>query len=610
MAGLPVGIVTFLFTDIEGSTRLVQLLGHDYIALLDEHGRILRSAIAETGGTVVSTEGDSFFAVFDTPAAALAAAVSGQRLIASTIWPGKAAVRVRMGVHTGEGVLGGDNYAGLEVHRAARIAAVAHGGQIVVSQATAALVRGDLPWGTKLHDLGSHRLKDLAHPESLLQLSIDDLSSDFPALRTLDALPHNLPVQLTSFVGRDEVTSVVRAMEESRLVTLTGPGGTGKTRLSLQVAAELTGSFHDGVWFVALAPIREVDLVTPTVAATLRLQPSTEDPDQRLTEYLREKEILLVLDNFEQVVEAADRITRWLQGAPGLKVLTSSRIPLRVSGETEYPVPPLPLPDPDSIETPERLASVEAVQLFVERARAVRPDFQLTAENARHVATVVARLDGLPLAIELAAARIKVLSPAALSQRLVSRLGLLTGGGRDLPERQRTLRGAIEWSYDLLDQVHRTLFDCLGAFGGSFGLDQGEAICGAFVDIGILDGLAALVDHSLLRVEPGDGESRFVMLETIAELAREHLDLSPVADDVRRRHAEVYLALSEEAAVHFTRIGQRTWLDRITLDHDNLRNALSWTIRSREADLGFGFVSALWRFWQMRGWLQEGRRLA
>ncbi|HUO47017.1 MAG TPA: adenylate/guanylate cyclase domain-containing protein [Acidimicrobiia bacterium] len=609
MEALPVGIVTFLFTDIEGSTRLVQLLGHDYISLLETHSRILRSAIAEAGGTVVSTEGDSFFAVFATPAAALAAAVAGQRLIAGTSWPGEAKVQVRMGIHTGQGLLGGDNYAGLEVHRAARIAAVAHGGQIVVSQVTAALARDDLPTGSTLCDLGSHRLKDLARPEPLLQLSMDDLPSDFPALRSLDALPHNLPVQLTSFVGRDEVNSVLRAVEESRLVTLTGPGGTGKTRLSLQVAAELTNSFHDGVWFVALGSIREVDLVTPTVAATLGLQPSTEDPDQRLTEYLREKEILLVLDNFEQVVEAADRIIRWLQGAPGLKVLTSSRIPLRVSGETEYPVPPLPLPDPESINTPESLARVEAVQLFVERAQAVRPDFQLTAENAQHVAAVVARLDGLPLGIELAAARIKVLSPAALSQRLVSRLGLLTGGGRDLPERQRTLRGAIEWSYDLLDQDHRTLFNCLGAFGGSFGLEQGEAICGASVNIEILDGLTALVDHSLVRVVSGDGESRFVMLETIAELAREHLEVSPAAEDVRRRHAEVYLALAEEAAVNFTRIGQRSWLDRIALDHDNLRNALSWTIRSREADLSFGLVSALWRFWQMRGWLQEGRRL-
>jgi predicted ATPase len=405
------------------------------------------------------------------------------------------------------------------------------------------------------------------------------------------------------------VEAVVEAVRASRLVTLTGPGGTGKTRLSLQAAAEVSDAFADGVWFIALAPIREPDLVTPTVASTLGLQPSSEDPDQRLIEYLRGKEMLLVLDNFEQVLEAAGRVGSWLQGSPYLKVLVSSRIPLRIVGEVEYPVPPLPLPHPDDLVTPEMLGGYESVQLFAERAQAVRPDFQLTSDNARHVAAIVSRLDGLPLAIELAAARVKVLSPAALNERLTSRLSLLTGGARDLPARQQTLRGAIEWSYDLLEPPQRMLFDCLGVFGGSFGLAQSEAICGPDVAVDVLDGLISLVDQSLLRPLPRDDEPRFVMLETIGELAREHLADTEVGASIKERHARTYLALVEEAAKHFTRVGQREWLDRVALDHDNIRLALDWARSRRDADMSFRFVSALWRFWQMRGWLQEGRRL-
>ena len=610
MPSLPVGIVTFLFTDIEGSTRLVQELGPDYLPVLELHGELMRSAITAAGGVVVSTEGDSFFAVFDSPVAAVAAATEAQRRLAATSWPSGIEVKVRMGLHTGEGILGGDNYAGLDVHRAARIAGAAHGGQIVVSAATAVLAGESLPPGVTMRDLGSHRLKDLANPEPLRQVVIEGLRSDFPPLQSLDAMPHNLPVQLTTFVGRPEVEAVMEAVRTARLVTLTGPGGTGKTRLSLQVAAELLGDFSGGVWFVALAAIREPDLVTPTVAATLGLQPSAEDPDQRLVEYLRNRELLLVLDNFEQVVEAADRVAGWMQGASKLKVLVSSRVPLHIAGELEYAVPPLPLPDLEGMFTPESLAEYESVQLFVQRAQAINPGFGLTVDNGRHVAEIVTRLDGLPLAIELAAARSKVLGPAALAERLHSRLALLTGGARDLPERQRTLRGAIEWSYDLLDSDHRRLFACLGAFSGSFGLAECEAICQPDVDLDVLDGLSNLVDHSLLRPLPSDHDPRFFMLETIGELAREHLEAADIGATVRHRHAEVYLALAEEGARHFTRRGQREWLDRIAVDHDNLRYGLSWAIAAEEIDLSLRFVAALWRYWQMRGWLQEGRRLA
>ncbi|HEX5671407.1 MAG TPA: adenylate/guanylate cyclase domain-containing protein [Acidimicrobiia bacterium] len=609
MPELPTGIVTFLFTDIEGSTRLLQRLGDDYTGVLGIHSRILREAIAEAGGTVVSTEGDSFFAVFVEPRSALQAAVEAQRQLASEPWAEQAVVRVRMGVHTGAGTRGGDNYAGLDVHRAARISATGHGGQIVVSQATALLVGSSLPPGVTLRQLGNFHLKDIEQTEPLYQLVIAGLQENFPPLRTLDTVPNNLPVQLTSFVGRREVEGVAAALASSRLLTLTGPGGTGKTRLSLQVAAELTGSFADGVWFVPLAAITDPDLVTPTVTSILGLQPSNEEPDRRLTEYLKGKEILMVLDNLEQVLGAGERIKIWLQGAPGLKILASSRIPLRISGEQEYPVPPLLLPDRDVITTPEALANYESVALFVDRARASRPDFELTVENADQVAAVVSRLDGLPLAIELAAARIKVLTPAAILERLGSRLSLLTGGARDLPERQRTLRGAIEWSYGLLDADHQKLFNCLGVFAGSYALTQCEAICGPDVALDVLDGVATLADHSLVKIVSSSDEPRFTMLETIRELAQEHLSSAPVDNELRSRHASVYAALVQEGARHFTRSDSRRWLDRIEVDHDNVRAALNWVIGRGDADLAFSLCFALWRFWQMRGWLHEGRRL-
>ncbi|HEU4750887.1 MAG TPA: adenylate/guanylate cyclase domain-containing protein, partial [Acidimicrobiia bacterium] len=609
MSELPTGIVTFLFTDIEGSTRLLQRLGDGYTSVLATHSRILRDEIAQAGGTVVSTEGDSFFAVFVNPRSALVAASEAQRRLNQESWPDQSEVRVRMGVHTGEGTHGGDNYAGLDVHRAARIGACGHGGQIVLSQATALIVGSSLPAGTSLRELGSYHLKDIEQTEPLYQLVIDGVHADFPPLRTIDTVPNNLPIQLTSFVGRRDVEGVAAAIDSSRLVTLTGPGGTGKTRLSLQVAAELTGSFADGVWFVPLAPITDPDLVTPTVSSMLGLQASLEDPDRRLTEYLKSKEILLVLDNLEQVLTAGERVKVWLQGAPGLKVLASSRIPLRISGEREYPVPPLLLPNPHDIGTPETLATYESVALFVDRARASRPDFELKIGNAQHVAAIVARLDGLPLAIELAASRIKVLSPAAILERLSSRLSLLTGGARDLPERQRTLRGAIEWSYELLDSDHQMLFNCLGVFGGSFALAQCESICGPDLAIDVLDGLATLVDHSLLRAVATADEPRFAMLETIRELAEEHLDGAPFEPALRGRHAEVFAGLARGVSFHFTRENSRQWLDRIALDHDNLRIAINFAIGQGNADLAFSFCFALWRFWQMRGWLQEGRGL-
>ena len=607
MVSLPTGTVTFLFTDIEGSTRILQEVGDDYRRILDAHSEILRRAIAAHSGGVVSTEGDSFFAVFTSPGNAIASAVDFQRELEAQEWGDGARVRVRAGIHTGAGEVGGDNYVGIDVHRAARIGAAGHGGQVLVSDSTAVLVRDQLPEGVSLRSMGSHRLKDLTKPEALHQLAIDGLRNDFPPLKTLDFVPNNLPVELTSFVGRDELSKVLAQLEQARIVTLTGPGGTGKTRLSLQVAAELTGQFADGVWFVPLAAIRDPHLMTSAVATTLGLQPSADDPDGRLAEYLRTKDLLLVLDNFEQVIDAAPKVARWLQAAPGLRVLVTSRGPLRISGEHEFSVPPLGLPSEDELLTPESLMRFEAVALFVERARAARPDFVLDSRNATVVAEIVARLDGLPLAIELAAARIRLLSLDGIRDRLGSRLGLLTGGARDLPERQRTLRSAIEWSYDLLDEMHRRLFARLGVFVGGFVIEHAEAICGPGLGVDVLDGIATLGDQGLLRRVEAGAQSRFLMLETIREYAVERLASGDDDEVVREKHARVYLDFAEEAAPMYTRRDVRIWLDRAEADHDNLRLAFAWAVEREQGEVAQRLSGAMWRFWQMRGHLREGR---
>jgi predicted ATPase/class 3 adenylate cyclase len=607
MGSLPTGTVTFLFTDIEGSTRLLQQVGDSYKQILDIHSRIVRRAIEARSGIVVSTEGDSFFAVFSTPEDAVVAAADFQRGLEAADWKVDEGVTVRAGIHTGEGTIGGDNYVGLDVHRAARIAAAGHGGQVLVSATTTVLVQDHLPEGVSLRSMGNHRLKDLTRPETVYQLVIEGLRSEFPPLKTLDFVPNNLPVELTSFVARGEVAGVVAEMEHARIVTLTGPGGTGKTRLSLQVAAELTGRFADGVWFVPLAAIREPELITSAVATTLGLQPSTEDPDGRLSEYLRSKQLVLVLDNFEQVIEAGPRVARWLHGAPDLRVLVTSRGPLRISGEREFPVPPLALPDENELQTPESLMKIESVALFVDRARAARPDFTLEPRDAPVVADIVSRLDGLPLAIELAAARIRHLSLEGIRDRLGSRLGLLTGGARDLPERQRTLRSAIEWSFELLDENHRRLFARLGVFVGGFAIEHGEEICAPGLDIDVLDGISALSDQGLLRRVESPGQSRFVMLETIREYAVERLTAGGDEDDVRDRHARAYLAYAEMAAPMYTRRDVRSWLDRSETDHDNLRAAFAWAVVRGEGEVAQRLSGALWRFWQMRGHLHEGR---
>jgi predicted ATPase/class 3 adenylate cyclase len=608
---LPTGTVTFLFTDIEGSTLLLRELGKRYSDVLRDHGQILRAALEREGGAEIGTEGDSFFAVFVSPAAAIRAVIEAQRALAGHPWPDRVGVRVRMGLHTGEGTRVDDGYVGIDVHRAARICDAGHGGQVLLSGATAALIQHSLPDGLELVDLGEHRLKDLPHPERLFQLSIEGLPAEFPLLRTLDARPNNLPAQLSSFIGRDEVIREVEAaLEETRLLTLTGPGGTGKTRLALEVGHRQLPAFLDGVWFVDLSAVTDPSVVLTEIAVAIEAirDPGTSVFDC-LEEHLRDRKLLLVLDNFEQVLDAAQAVDHLLSHAPGLKVMVTSRSVLSVYGEREYPVPPLRLPDPASTKILDALSKSESVSLFVERARAVRPDFRLTGENALAVAEICERLDGLPLAIELAAVRVNVLSPQAMLPRLDERLSLLTSGPRSLPERQRSLRGAIDWSYQLLDEPGRRLLVRLATFSGGGTLEAIEEVCDSDLGETMLDLLSSLVNDSLLRrTETFVGEVRFQMLETIREYATERLDAEPDAADVRRRHAQYFLALATRAEPHLLGANQKEWLDRCDREHDNIRAALKWSIQAGQVRAGQEAAGALWRFWHQRGHLAEGRR--
>jgi predicted ATPase/class 3 adenylate cyclase len=612
MPNLPTGTVTFLFTDIEGSTRLLETLGDGYVPVLERHHALLREAIATGDGTEVGTEGDAFFAVFPSAPKAVAAASDAQRALAAEPWPPNVAVRVRMGLHSGEGVLGGDSYVGLDVHRAARVAAAGHGGQVLLSGATQALAAGSLPAGVTLVDLGQHRLKDLSRPEHLWQLAVHGLATEFPPPKTLDATPNNLPLQLTSFLGRQrEVSDVLALLAANRLVTLTGPGGTGKTRLALQAAADASDQFAGGVYFVALEPISKADLLLPTIAQASGMPDPGSASVQRLAEHFGDRAFLLVLDNFEQVNAAAPVIGDLLAQAPKLTILATSRSPLRVYGEHEYPVPPLGLPDPQHMLELEQFTQFESVALFVERAVAVKPGFSVDNANAPAVAEICVRLDGLPLAIELAAARVRVLTPQAILDRLSDRLGLLSGGARDLPERQQTLRGAIAWSHDLLESDDRRAFARISVFAGGATLEQVEEVCFEPPDRGMaLDVVSSLVDKSLLREESTGDEPRFRMLETIRQFAAEQLAAGGEAELLLGRHAAAILAFAERGAGEVMGTDGRAWLDRFELERDNLRAAIRWALEGPHTETALRLLTACWRYWQIRGYLTEARDYA
>jgi predicted ATPase/class 3 adenylate cyclase len=620
MPDLPTGTVTFLFSDLQASTRLLQHLSDRYAEVLTEYRRLLREAFQAGDGHEIDTAGDGFFASFQRATHAVAAAVAAQRAIAGHPWPEGASVRVRMGLHTGEPTLAAGGYVGLDVHRAARICSAGHGGQTLLSQTTRALVDYDLPAGVSLRDLGEHHLKDLRHPERIYQLVIPDLPADFPPLRTLDSRFNNLPAQPTPLIGREQVGAAAcgRLRREAVcLLTLTGPGGTGKTRLGLQVAADLIEDFESGVSFVCFATISDPALVVSTIAQTLGVREKAgELLLESLKNHLQDRQMLLVLDNFEHVVTAASVVTQLLVACPRLKCLVTSRVVLHLRGEHEFPVPPLALPDPKHLPAVAALSQYAAVELFIQRALAVNPDFRVNNENAPAVAKICVRLDGLPLAIELAVARIKLLPPRAMLARLGHRLELLRGGARDLPDRHQTLRQAIAWSYNLLEASEQALFRRLGVFVEGCTLEAAGAVHhavngpvgGSEQSLDVLEGMASLVDKSLLQQEEqGNGEPQFRMLETIREYGMECLTTSGETQAIQRAHADYYLALVEVTEPELTGPEQTVWLDRLETEHDNLRAALRWAEESGETEIGLRLAGALCQFWLVRGHLSEGQ---
>jgi predicted ATPase/class 3 adenylate cyclase len=559
---LPVGTVSFLFTDIEGSTRLLQQAGEAYGALLDDHRRLLRAAFASHGGREVDTQGDSFFVAFESPWRCVAAAADAQQALARHAWPPPFPVRVRMGVHTGEVRLVNGSYVGVAVHRAARIAAAGHGGQILLSDATAALVRDDLPTGAALHDLGEHRLKDFPTPARLYQLDLPGLPTTFPPLRTAGRR-FDLPIPAGGTVGREsEVAAVVALLADprTRLVTLTGPGGIGKTRLAVEAAHAVAADLAGGVVFVPLAAITDPSLVLGAVADALgaRREPG-QDAVASVSSALAGDRTLLVLDNLEHLVDVAGDLAGLVDRAPAAVVLATSRVPLRLRAERQFPVGALAVPD--------------AVRLFAERATAVRPTFSADRDDAGAVAEICRRLDGLPLAIELAAARIRVLPPRALLARLGERLDVLGSGPVDLPPRQRTLRATVDWSHDLLRPHEQALFARLAVFAGGWSLEAAEVVCGRTEEPDVLDTLSALVDASLVLSDEDAAEVRFSMLETVRVYAGERLSASPDRQETCRRHAAWMLRLATEL-LRARGVDYRVARDRLDRELPNLRAAV------------------------------------
>jgi predicted ATPase/class 3 adenylate cyclase len=614
MPDLPSGTVTFLFTDIEGSTRLWERDAAAMRGGVARHLAILRDAIEAQGGVLFKTVGDSVQAAFRTASDALAAAVAAQRALSAEPWPdppGRLAIRIAL--HAGAASPTEGDYLAPALNRLARLLAAGHGGQVLLTETVRGLLDGAPPDGSSLRDLGQHRLRDLQQPERIWQAVGVGLPDDFPPLRSLDTHPHNLPTPPTPLIGREaelaEVFCLI-ATENARLVTVTGSGGSGKTRLALEAASELLDSFPDGVWLVDLARLTDPDLLLGQIATAIGLRASGEQAlERRLTDYLAGQRLLLVLDNFEQFrpFDAAARtVAELLTAAPHIAILATSRAPLRLRVERELPLSPLPVPSPRETAV-ESLAQSPSVRLFLARAQAVRPDFELGPHNAAAIAALCRRLDGLPLALELAAARVRVLAPADILARLGDRLDLLADRGVDRPDRQRTLEATVAWSYDLLPPEEQTAFRQLSVFAGGFTLEQAEALFAAGLPgLDALDAVATLIDQGLLKVEEQPGATlRYRMLETVRIFALDRLRACGEEQLLRQAHVDLVRLLVESADAA---AGQTdaTWLDRLEVEHDNVRAALEWMLRERSPD-ALTLAADLWRFWWPRGYWTEAR---
>jgi predicted ATPase/class 3 adenylate cyclase len=576
------GILTFLFTDLESST----LLWDRYPDLMQDvsarHDDLLRRAFETHRGRVVKTTGDGFHVVFESPADGVAAVLAGQKAIAAEEWPPEiGTLKVRMGLHSGESKARDSDYYGTELNRAARVMGIAHGGQVLVSNAAAGLLRGRLPDGAALIDLGLHRLKGLLDPERVYQLTHPTLETDFPSLQSSLTNPHNLPTQLTSFIGRAmELQDVRRLLESNRLLTLLGPGGTGKTRLMLQAASELVEQFPDGVWLVELAPHTSRELVVEKTAEVLGVR---SQPDRSLVDalvvYLRHKETLLLLDNTEHLILASAELAEHLLAAcPQVKVLVTSREALSIDGEATFQVPSLSLPAAGVARAAE-LETAEAARLFLERARAVHPDFKLTAGNVTAVAEIVRRLDGIPLALELAAARLKVMPAEGIAARLNDRFRLLVGGRRTALPRQQTLQALIDWSWNLLEESEQILLRRLSVFSGGWILEDAQQVAGdvPLDEFSVLDNLEALVNKSLVATGSlPDGSGRFQLLESIRQYAQDRLLEAGEDETLGKRHAAYFAGLVRDAEAADTQVETLAWIKRLVRETDNFRAAFNW----------------------------------
>jgi len=613
---LPVGTVTFLLTDIAGSTAGWEADRSAMAEAVARHYEILDTAIGAADGVrpVEQGEGDSVVAAFTRATDAVRAAVNAQLALVTEVWPDGGTLEVRMAVHTGEVTLRDEgNYFGPALNRCARLRAVAHGGQIVCSRASAELAADDLPGEVMLVDLGVHRLRDLGRPEAVFQVCHPGLPETFPPLRSLDASPNNLPVQLTSFIGRArELGQLKRLLAEHRLVTLTGAGGAGKTRLAAQVSAEIVAGYPDGAWWVDLAPLASTDLLAETVLGVLGIHDAPGRPaEQRLSAHLAGRSLLLVLDNCEHVLATAAGLTEAaLRAAPGVAVLATSREPLGVPGEVAWRVPPLSLPDPGTPVETEALGSYEAVRLFVDRALQARPNFGVTNETAPVVAEICTRLDGIPLAVELAAARVRLLSPAQILAGLEDRFRLLTGGARGVVARQQTLEASVEWSHDLLSDEERVLFRRLGVFAGGFDLNAAETVCsgaGGPESHRVLDLLDSVVAKSLVVMDEGNtGVSRFRLLETIRQFANLQLRRAGEMEMQRDAHLRFYATAAAEAEASLLSVSPAV-LERASADQDNYRAALEWALAGGDADVALGLARALGCILVHRGRHREAR---
>ncbi len=613
MADTP-AVKTILFTDIEGSSRLWEREPERMAAALAGHDRLLRAAVATRNGNVVKSTGDGMLATFRDPHGALAAVIALQLALRDASATAGLPLRVRAGLHAG--VVedrDGDSF-GNAVNRAARVTTAAHGGQVLATQAVAELVRDGLPDGIRLRDLGTVRLRDLLTPERVYQVEHDDLPRDFPALRTLEAIPNNLPQQLTTFIGRErELAAVKEALEGTRLLTLFGIGGVGKTRLSLQVAADVVASYPDGVWFVELAPIGDPRLVPQAVASVLGVREDAGRPIRdALLQHVHDRALLIVLDNCEHVIDACAALVRdLLLSASGVRILASSRERFNIAGEAIHAVPPLSIPSVDDAAQAADLGASEAVRLFVERARSIQPAFAPTARNLPAVVEICRRLDGIPLALELAAARLRALPVEEIAARVNDRFRLLASGDRTALPRQKTLRALIDWSHDLLPEVERALFRRLAVFAGGFTLDAAEAVTagGAIAAGDVLDLLSALVDKSLVGLDGDTG--RYAMLETVRQYAMEKLDRSGEGDALRDRHLDFYLSLVEKADVGMSPAEEAEWLERVDRVRENVLASHAWSLRAQDACLrSYRLVFAMRNHWFARGHLDLGHRLS